>query len=179
MIAAGHLREIDVGEVNDKRFLCIASCGFDSDANRIANEAKRVKGQAVYLYAALRALWEWKPARFTLTFDGRAARSSPATRWPPGTAAPTAEACSPPPNALLDDGLLDVVWSEQTSKRRFLSGILPKVFKGTHVEQARGRRQTGRRTSASRPTAPSPSTPTATTSPICRPRCGFCERRCG
>ena len=31
----------------------IASFGFDSDANRIANEAKLVKGNAVYLYAAL------------------------------------------------------------------------------------------------------------------------------
>ena len=35
---AGHSRQIDVGEANGQRFLCIASGGFDSDANRIANE---------------------------------------------------------------------------------------------------------------------------------------------
>ena len=39
-LAGGASREIDVGEVNGRRFLCIASCGFDSDANRIANEAR-------------------------------------------------------------------------------------------------------------------------------------------
>ena len=63
-------RRIDVGEINGKRFLCIASCGFDSDANRIANETKVVSGALVYAYAALKALWQWKPARFTVTVDG-------------------------------------------------------------------------------------------------------------
>ena len=46
ILAAGSRRRIDVGEANGERFLCIASCGFDSDANRIANEAKAVKGTA-------------------------------------------------------------------------------------------------------------------------------------
>ena len=70
-LAGGHTREIDVGEANGARFLCIASAGFDSDANRIANEAKLVRGNLVYAYAALRALVAWKPARFTLDLDGR------------------------------------------------------------------------------------------------------------
>jgi diacylglycerol kinase family enzyme len=38
------------------------------------------------------------------------------------------------PDALLDDGLLEVVICEQISKRRFLTDLLPRVFKGTHVE---------------------------------------------
>ena len=54
-----------MADVDGTPFLGIASFGFDSDANRIANEAKLVKGDAVYLYAALRALAAWKPARFT------------------------------------------------------------------------------------------------------------------
>src|SRR5215210_7680608 len=44
VLAEGNVRAIDMGEVNGRRFLCIASCGFDSDANRIANEAKLVRG---------------------------------------------------------------------------------------------------------------------------------------
>ena len=70
LLAAGSTRAIDVGEVNGRRFLGIASCGFDSDANRIANQARLVKGNLVYLYAALRALAAWKPARFELVLDG-------------------------------------------------------------------------------------------------------------
>jgi diacylglycerol kinase family enzyme len=38
------------------------------------------------------------------------------------------------PDALLDDGLLEVVTMEHMSRWRFLSSVLPKVFKGTHVE---------------------------------------------
>ena len=45
-----------MADVDGTPFLGIASFGFDSDANRIANEAKLVRGNAVYLYAALRAL---------------------------------------------------------------------------------------------------------------------------
>jgi diacylglycerol kinase family enzyme len=54
-LAGGHVREVDVGDVGGLSFIGIASCGFDSDANRIANEAKLVKGNLVYAYGARRA----------------------------------------------------------------------------------------------------------------------------
>jgi diacylglycerol kinase family enzyme len=38
------------------------------------------------------------------------------------------------PDARLDDGALDVVLVSETSKLHFLSSLLPRVFKGTHVE---------------------------------------------
>jgi diacylglycerol kinase family enzyme len=66
----GEERLLDVANVEGTPFMGIASFGFDSDANRIANEAKLVKGNAVYLYAALRALAAWKAATFTVNVDG-------------------------------------------------------------------------------------------------------------
>lgn len=131
IVAAGVTREIDVGEANGARFLCIASCGFDSDANRIANEAQRVKGPLVYAYAALRALAAWKPARFTLSADGEAFAVTGYT-----VAAANSQAYGGgmfiAPDAQLDDGLLDVVAIGDVSKRRFLQG-LPAVFRGEHI----------------------------------------------
>jgi YegS/Rv2252/BmrU family lipid kinase len=133
VLAAGTTREIDVGEVNGRRFLCIASCGFDSDANRIANETRFVKGNLVYAYAALRALIAWRPARFTLTLDGQ-------RREVEGYSVAVANSKAYgggmfiAPDAELDDGLLDVVTTGQVGKLRFLAG-LPRVFKGTHVEK--------------------------------------------
>jgi YegS/Rv2252/BmrU family lipid kinase len=132
VIAAGVTRTIDVGEANGKRFLCIASCGFDSDANRIANETKRIKGNLVYFYAALAALAAWKPARFDLVLDGERRRMT-------GYAVAVANSRAygggmyVAPEAELDDGRFDVVWTERVGKLRFLSQ-LPKVFKGTHTE---------------------------------------------
>ncbi len=133
VLAGGSVRQIDVGEVNGKRFLCIASCGFDSDANRIANEARWVKGRLVYAYAALRALVGWKQATFTLTLDGKRRELRGY-----GVAAANSRAYGggmfAAPNAELDDGLLDVVTLSETSKLRFLTRTLPKVFNGSHVQ---------------------------------------------
>ena len=47
---------LDVAEADGEVFVGIASLGFDSDANRIANESRVIRGNLVYLYAALRAL---------------------------------------------------------------------------------------------------------------------------
>jgi YegS/Rv2252/BmrU family lipid kinase len=133
LLAAGTTRSIDVGEVNGRRFLCIASCGFDSDANRIANETRVVKGNLVYLYAALRALAAWKPARFEVTLDGERREFT-------GFAVAAANnrayggGMFLAPNAELDDGLLDVVYTTHISKLRALAN-LPRVFSGSHIER--------------------------------------------
>ena len=70
VIAGGTVRAIDLGLAGDHPYIGIASLGFDSDANRIANEAPSRLGQLVYLYGALRALAAWKPAAFTVEVDG-------------------------------------------------------------------------------------------------------------
>jgi YegS/Rv2252/BmrU family lipid kinase len=133
VLASGTPRAIDVGEVNGRRFLGIASCGFDSDANRIANEARWVKGRLVYAYAALRALIAWKPANFVLHLDGERRELTGYS-----VAAANSKAYGGgmfiAPDAELDDGLLDVVTTGQVSKWGFLTN-LPKVFDGSHVEK--------------------------------------------
>ena len=135
-IAEGLPRAIDVGEVDGRAFVGIASVGFDSDANRIANEAPSWLGNLVYAYGALRALIAWRPARFQVKLDQIGERHS--------FAGYTVGACNSKtygggmraaPDALLDDGLLDVVVCESVSKLRFLTRILPKAFSGTHVHE--------------------------------------------
>jgi YegS/Rv2252/BmrU family lipid kinase len=132
VLAAGRTRAVDVGEVNGRRFLCIASCGFDSEANRIANEARFVRGNLVYVYASLRALAGWRPARFELMLDGE-----PREHVGYSVAAANSKAYGGgmflAPDAELDDGKLDVVCVGPVGKLRFLAN-LPKVFKGRHTE---------------------------------------------
>jgi YegS/Rv2252/BmrU family lipid kinase len=134
VIASGVARELDLGLVGERTFVGIASCGFDSDANRIANEAPAWLGSLVYAYGALRALWSWRPARFELVLDGR---RHTFTGYSVGAANSKAYGGGmyAAPHALLDDGLLDVPYCEQIPKLRFLTRILPKVFKGTHVDE--------------------------------------------
>jgi YegS/Rv2252/BmrU family lipid kinase len=135
VVARGVPRAMDLGEVAGQAFVGIASVGFDSVANRIANDAPAWLGNFVYAYGALRALASWRPARFEIELD------------PPGERlsfmAYTVGACNSKtygggmraaPDAMLDDGLLEVVVLETVSKREFLTKLLPRVFKGTHVE---------------------------------------------
>jgi len=130
---AGHSRRIDVGEANGRRFLGIVSVGFDSEANRIANETHLVRGNLVYAYAAIRTLIGWKPARFTIRVDEERIRLtgysiSVANNKAFGGGMYIA------PDAELDDGEFDIVAVGAVSRLRFV-GNLPKVFKGTHVEK--------------------------------------------
>jgi YegS/Rv2252/BmrU family lipid kinase len=132
-LAAAPERKLDLAEANGHPFIGIASFGFDSVANRIANESRLVKGNLVYLYAALRAVATWKPARFELELDGKLRVF---TGWSVGACNSKAYGGGmyAAPHAELDDGLLDVVVSEQTSRFNFVFRLLPRVFKGTHVE---------------------------------------------
>ena len=132
IVSGGATRQIDVGEANGVRYLCIASCGFDSEANRIANEAKRVKGPIVYAYAALRALAAWKPATFTLTLDGERYEVTGYSVAAANTKAYGGGMIAVP-SAVPDDGLLEMTASGNVSKLRFLRG-LGQVFKGEHLE---------------------------------------------
>lgn len=141
VVAAGHVREIDLGivtkagsETPPRAFVGIASAGFDSVANRIANEAPSWLGGMVYAYGALRALISWQPARFEIelkpsgerhTFRGYSIAAANSRAYGGGMLAA--------PDAMLDDGLLEIVAIEQVSRLRFLAN-LPRVFKGTHVE---------------------------------------------
>jgi YegS/Rv2252/BmrU family lipid kinase len=128
----GRERVLDMATVDGEPYIGIASFGFDSEANRIANEARLIRGDLVYLYAALRALAAWRPARFTLTVDGE---RHEVCGFSAGVANSRAYGGGMfvAPQAELDDGLLDVVAVGAMSRRRFLFRLLPKVFKGSHL----------------------------------------------
>ena len=140
VVAEGRPRPLDLGLVQDlgdsgrgEAFVGIASAGFDSDANRIANEAPAWLGGLVYAYGALRALLSWRPARFELELEGGERHTAVGYSIAIANSRAYGGGMFVAPDAMLDDGLLDIVVSESTGKLRFLAN-LPKVFKGTHVE---------------------------------------------
>jgi YegS/Rv2252/BmrU family lipid kinase len=131
VVAGGVTRDLDIGDVEGRSFIGIASLGFDSDANRIANAAPARLGRLVYVYGAMRALAAWRHATFELHLDGE----------PLSCTGYSVAACNSgrygggmllAPDARLDDGLLDVVLIGAHSKRHFLR-TMPRVFRGTHV----------------------------------------------
>jgi YegS/Rv2252/BmrU family lipid kinase len=133
VLASDKRRSVDLGQVGTTTFIGIASCGFDSDANRIANESRMIRGNLVYAYGALRTLASWRPATFEVSVDGESRQVTAYT-----VAAANSKAYGGgmllAPDASLEDGLLDVVIVENIPKLRFLR-LLPTVFSGKHVHQ--------------------------------------------
>jgi YegS/Rv2252/BmrU family lipid kinase len=131
VLAAGRERAIDVADAGGRAYLGIASAGVDSDVQDIANAARLPLGRFVYVYATLRALRGWRDARWDVEIDGHAQTFT-------GYSVAVANSgvfgggMYLVPDAELDDGLLDVVLTRTSPKRRFLVGLV-RVFRGSHL----------------------------------------------
>lgn len=132
VIAAGRTRMVDVAEADGRTYLGIASAGLDSDCQVIANSTRLPLGGLVYVYGTLRALARWKPARWTVTLDGEQ-RTFSGYSVAVCNSGVFGGGMHLVPDASIDDGRLDVVFTRDASKRQYLSG-LGKVFRGTHVD---------------------------------------------
>ena len=127
----GKERLVDVGNVEGTPFMGIASFGFDSECNRIANESRLIKGNAVYVYSALRVLASWKPAKFTVTVDGERHEIS-GYSVAVGNSKAFGGGMFILPHAELDDGRLDVMLKD-SPRLAYVTG-LAKTFRGNHTD---------------------------------------------
>ena len=137
VLSSGAPRAIDLGIVTsatgETAFLGIASIGFDSDVQERVLTSKLPLGQLVYLYGSLATVAMWRHAVFACTVDGEPLQ---VRGWSVAVAnsGVYGGGMRLAPDASLEDGQLDVVTNAATGKLRFLAA-LPKVFKGTHVDE--------------------------------------------
>jgi YegS/Rv2252/BmrU family lipid kinase len=138
VLSDGEQRAVDLGVVTgpdgaETAFVGIASIGFDSDVQERALTSRLPLGRLVYLYASLATVVSSRHALFSCRVDGEplelrgwsVAVSNSGTYGGGMRLAPAAS---------VEDGELDVVTSAATSRLRFLRA-LPKVFRGTHVDE--------------------------------------------
>jgi diacylglycerol kinase family enzyme len=121
-----------VADVEGTPYLGIASFGFDSECNRIANEARFIRGNAVYVYSAFRALTSWKPAAFSVIVDGERHELS-GYSVAVGNSKVFGGGMYVLPMAELDDGKLDVMLVRDSPRFAYVKGLV-KAFKGNHVD---------------------------------------------
>lgn len=134
-IFEGASRTLDTGVVDGSPFLGIASVGFDSKANEIANRTGFLPGKSVYAWSAVRALMGWKPVRFSVVADGVERRVEAHTVAVANNRFYGAGMMMAP-DARLDDGMLDLVIVGAVSRMRFIADF-PRVFSGKHVDGVR------------------------------------------
>jgi len=132
VLISGIERQLDLGEADGRAFAGIASCGFDSVVNQIANETTVVRGSPVYGLALLRALPSWRAAGFEVTLDGSEVRRFTGYSVAAANSRQFGGGMRLAPDASLTDGVLDVVIIEDMPKLRFLR-LAPTVFSGRHL----------------------------------------------
>lgn len=129
-------RPIDVGQVRTaaggRLFLTIAALGFDAKVSDRTNRLRWPHGALRYYLALLIELVRLTPMRFTLSVDGEAPLSAPATLIAVGSTSSYGGGMPVCAGAVPDDGLLDVVRVVPLSRRRLLR-LFPLLLQGRHL----------------------------------------------
>ena len=133
VITGGRERRVDVGVAGGRAYLGILSAGLDSDVQAIANASRLSLGRSVYLYATVRALARWRPARWEVSVDGER-RSFSGYSVAVANSGVFGGGMRLVPDASLDDGRLDVALTAHRPRHRCLLS-LPRLFRGTHVRE--------------------------------------------
>lgn len=134
-IVRGHTRQIDVGtlscEAGEFVFINLLGAGFVS---AVAHGAQRYKGwgSLSYVLAVLQETIRLQSRPFTLTIDG-VPQTEEGIFVEICNSRYTGGAMLMAPEAIIDDGLLDVVYMTRAHRRKVLS-LFPRIFAGTHVE---------------------------------------------
>jgi diacylglycerol kinase (ATP) len=136
LLADGVTRTIDAGRVRrdgarDQWFVGVLGAGFDAVVNARAQRMRWPRGRWRYPAATLRELPVFRPIRYVITLDGHRMETSAMLVTVANTTS-FGGGMRVSPDALVDDGLLDVMIVHELSTTAFLR-IFPRVYSGTHV----------------------------------------------
>jgi diacylglycerol kinase (ATP) len=137
-VVAAHLlarparRPIDLGRVDGRYFINVASAGMDGEiARRMNQDLRWLRGAPAYAVATLMTLARFRPAEIVLELDGTVRRLEALLvavangRYYGGGMMVT-------PRAALDDGLFDVCVLGALERLEFLR-TFPSVYRGEHL----------------------------------------------
>jgi diacylglycerol kinase (ATP) len=133
IITEGVAQAVDVAMVNNQPFLGVASCGLDTEVNRMANRIPRfLKGPLLYTLAMVLALVKYKAIKMIIKTP-HAVFEEEIMLMAIGHGDRYGGGMKITPKARRDDGLLDFCMVKKISKWELLF-VFPKVFSGRHLD---------------------------------------------
>lgn len=144
VVLAGEARAVDAGEVNGEFFDNGLGIGFDAEvAAGVVKAPAYLGGAGRYMWSVARLLWGFTchPAR--LSFDDGTAVESETILVAVALGTTYGARFRLAPEARLDDGAFDVVWSDRVSRAEVIR-LIPSALRGTllrhpkvHMHRAR------------------------------------------
>jgi YegS/Rv2252/BmrU family lipid kinase len=122
-------RAIDVGEVDNRLFVNVAGFGFDAYVAALFDRSGGRRGFAGYVAMTARALATYVAPTYTIT-TAEGCRVSRAILVTVANSAQFGNGARIAPQALLDDGLLDLVVVHERTRWRTICQI-PRLFNGS------------------------------------------------
>src|SRR5829696_6204867 len=133
ILLRGKTRVVDAGEVNGVRFNDGLGIGFDAEvAANVARAPGYLGGFGRYLWSVLRLLPGFRCREVTLKLDGQDIVESKTILVAVALGTTYGGRFKLAPTSRLDDGLFDVVWSEELGRAEAAS-LIPAVLRGTHL----------------------------------------------
>jgi len=135
-IDAGLITHSDAdGAEKQTWFACMVSAGFDAVVNERANKMRWPKGPRRYIIALVFELLRLPTIKYRIELDG-VKSDAPAALISVGNGVSLGGGMKVTPDAMLDDGLFDVLIVEPLSRIAFLR-IFPRVYRGEHLSDPR------------------------------------------
>lgn len=122
---------VDLGLVDSEWFGAVLSTGFDAVVNEKANTMKWPKGPMKYNLAIAMELPKFKPLKYRIELDTQVIETE-AMLIAIGNGNSYGGGMKVCPDALMSDGLFDVMVLRPVSKLEFIR-VFPKVFSGRHI----------------------------------------------
>ena len=131
VVAAGHVRAIDVGTVENRHFLNVVGFGFDIAVIEDSWRVRYLRGAPLYLYCAVRQLYRFPGFPVEMAADGEPGRREDMMMLVIANARVFGGGFRIAPEADLSDGQLDAVsFANMPRRRRF--PIMLSLLRGTH-----------------------------------------------
>ena len=131
VVAAGHVRAIDVGTVENRHFLNVVGFGFDIAVIEDSWRVRYLRGAPLYLYCAVRQLYRFPGFAVEMEVDGEPGRREDMMMLVIANARVFGGGFHIAPAADLSDGQLDAVaFANMPRRRRF--PIMLSLLRGTH-----------------------------------------------
>lgn len=127
-------RRIDAGRMNERYFANGAGIGFDAKVTRLARDIHWRIGDLVYLVAVFKGMIDGVTTpHMTMEYSGQTVEG-PITLANVSNGAWIGGMFHIAPMAKNDDGELDLIYAGPVSRLRIIA-LLPKLMKGSHIEQ--------------------------------------------
>ena len=136
LITRGETRLIDLGEVNQRKFINIAGVGFDAQvAYEVNTGFKFVSGTIAYLMALAKVMLTYKSLPIDIFIDD-VKKTEEILFFSVANAPYIGGGMKIVPQAIIDDGLFHICLAQKVTRLEILQ-TLPKIYHGRHIEHSK------------------------------------------